>query len=120
MNTSHQRKKNQQKRILAAVIAVAGVCVLTACILAVENTLDMTQAVKVIVIIGSCVVLGAAFISAVVLDRAAGHYECKECHHNFQPTIIAYLLGMRSPTKRYLKCPKCGKYSYCKVKLYGE
>ena len=40
-------------------------------------------------------------------------------HHHFQPSIAAYLLGMRSPTKRYLKCPKCGKRNYCKV-IFSE
>lgn len=117
MNTSNQRNLNKKKRITAAIVAVLGVCILTACILAAENISNMTQTIKVMVIIGGCLVFGAAFIWAVILDRAAGHYECKECFHNFQPTIVAYLLGMRSPTKRYLKCPKCGKYSYCKLKL---
>lgn len=120
MSISRQKKKSHHKRILAAVIAVLGVCVLTACILASENISNMTQTVKVITIIGGCIAFGAAFIIAVILDRAAGHYECRECHHHFQPTITAYLLGMRSPTKRYLKCPKCGKYSYCKVELYEK
>lgn len=115
MNISNQRQKKHHKRILAAVIAVLGVCVLTACILATENISNMARMLKVIIIMGGCVAFGVAFIVAVILDRAAGHYECRECHYHFQPTIVAYLLGMRSPTKRYLKCPKCGKYSYCKV-----
>lgn len=117
MSISRQRKKNQHKRILAAVIAVLGVCVLTACILTTENISNMTQTMKLITIIGGCVAFGAAFIIAVILDRAAGHYRCKECHYLFQPTIAAYLLGMRSPTKRYLRCPKCREYSYCRVEL---
>lgn len=120
MNTSNQRKKNQRKRILSAVIAVVGVCALVACILSAENISAMTQITKIIVIIGGCLVFGASFIIAVVLDKTAGLYECRKCHHCFQPTAAAYLLGMRSPTKRYLKCPKCGKYCYCKVKLYGK
>lgn len=120
MNNSRQRKRNNHKRFLAAIIAVLGVCVLTICILASENISNMTQAVKVITIIGGSIAFGAAFIIAVILDRAAGQYECIECHHHFQPTITAYLLGMRSPTKRYLRCPKCRKYSYCKVGLYKK
>lgn len=117
MSILNQRKKNQHKRILAAVIAIWGVCVLTACILLANNISDMTQTAKIITIVGGCVAFGAAFITAIILDRAAGYYECRNCHHNFQPTIVAYLLGMRSPTKRYLKCPKCRKYSYCRVEL---
>lgn len=117
MNTS--KITNRKKRIFAAIIAVSGVCVLTVCILIAENIFNMMQTIKAVVIIGGCLVFGAAFILAVILDRAAGHYECRECHNNFQPTVAAYLLGMRSPTKRYLKCPKCGKCSYCKVR-FGE
>lgn len=119
MGISKKRKINQYKRIFAAVIAVLGVCVPTICILTTENISDMTQAAKITIIIGGCVVFGIAFIIAVILDRAAGHYECRECHHHFQPSIAAYLLGMRSPTKRYLKCPKCGKRNYCKV-IFSE
>lgn len=115
MKKSYQAQKNKRKRILAAMIAAFGVCALTACILAAENISNMTQAVKAITIIGGCIAFGTAFIVAVILDRAAGRYECRECHHKFQPTIAAYLLGMRSPTKRYLKCPKCESYSYCSV-----
>lgn len=120
MNISNQRQKKRHKRILAVVIAVLGVCVLTACILAVENISNMARMMKVIIIMGGCVAFGIAFIVAVILDRASGFYECRKCHYHFQPTITTYFLGMRSPTKRYLRCPKCGTYSFCKISLYEE
>lgn len=108
-------QRGKYKRIWAIVVALLGICVLTACILATEHFSEMGQIVKIITIVGGCLAFVIAFIGAVALDRAAGHYACRECHYHFQPTIVAYLLGMRFPTKRYLKCPKCGKYSYCKV-----
>ena len=67
-------------------------------------------------------VLGAAIICvgigiACVLEKDAGVYECKHCGARFVPTMKAYIFALHMPTSRRLKCPKCGKKSYCKKRL---
>lgn len=54
---------------------------------------------------------------ACVLDKDAGVYECPHCGEKFVPTMKAYVLGAHTLTRRRLKCPKCGKTSYCKKKV---
>lgn len=44
-------------------------------------------------------------------------YECKNCGEKFVPTLSAYVMGMHTPTKRYLKCPHCGKRNWCRSHL---
>lgn len=57
------------------------------------------------------------FLLSLVLDYFSGNYECRHCSHRFTPTIGAYIWGMHTITKIRLKCPKCGKKSFCKKKL---
>ena len=43
-----------------------------------------------------------------------GYYECKNCQHMFVPNYKEITLLMQTPTRRLLKCPKCGKWTWCK------
>ena len=43
-----------------------------------------------------------------------GYYECKNCQHMFVPNYKGIALLMQTPTKRLLKCTKCGKWTWCK------
>lgn len=61
------------------------------------------------------VILGIGICCVLIVD--AGVYECPECGEKFVPTMRAFVFGLHTFTKRNLKCPKCGKKSYCKKKL---
>lgn len=43
-----------------------------------------------------------------------GYYECKNCQHMFVPNYKEIALLMQTPTRRLLKCNKCGKWTWCK------
>ena len=43
-----------------------------------------------------------------------GYYECKNCQNMFVPNYKGIALLMQTPTRRLLKCPKCGKWTWCK------
>ncbi|MBR4087213.1 MAG: hypothetical protein IKK30_05085 [Clostridia bacterium] len=43
-----------------------------------------------------------------------GAYKCKNCGHEFVPTYTQALNAMHAGTTRYLKCPECGKRTWCK------
>ena len=74
-------------------------------------------------ILGAIIFSATAFVIiiafyALKLEMDAGYYECKNCHHRYVPT--SYLKVMFAPhiiTTRYMKCPKCGKYSWSKKVL---
>ena len=53
-------------------------------------------------------------IIALKFKVETGYYECKNCQHMFVPNYKEITLLMQTPTKRLLKCPKCGKWTWCK------
>lgn len=48
------------------------------------------------------------------LEVKAGYYECRHCHHRFVPSCNDVLWAMHMGTTRHLKCPECGRRSWCK------
>ena len=72
---------------------------------------------SIVLVVLSSITFIIALIAAIMLDYSAGDYECKKCGHRFKPTLSAYVWGAHTLTTRYLKCPHCGKKSFCKRKL---
>ncbi len=61
------------------------------------------------------VILGIGVCCVLTID--AGVYECPSCGEKFVPSMKDFISGAHTFTKRKLKCPKCGKKSYCKKRL---
>ena len=72
---------------------------------------------SVLLVVLSSITFIISLIVAILMDFDAGDYECKKCGKRFKPTLGAYILGAHTLTKRYLKCPHCGKKSFCKRRL---
>lgn len=51
---------------------------------------------------------------ALKLEVSVGAYKCKNCGHEIVPTYKQALNAMHRGTTRYLKCPECGKRTWCK------
>ena len=69
-----------------------------------------------LIVTGAIAIIGGILV-ATMLDMDAGTFECKYCKTRFKPTAGEYLKGAHTITKRKLKCPHCGKTSYCKRRL---
>ena len=54
---------------------------------------------------------------ALKLEVSVGAYRCKNCGHEIRPTYKQALGAMHRGTTRYLKCPACGKRTWCKKVL---
>ena len=112
-----QEKAEAKKKLIIAVI-VASVTLLaglTICLL--SELLEMETWLRVVLAVIGVVTIGTGIGLACVLERDAGVYECKHCGERFVPTMKAYLFAPHMPISRKLKCPKCGKKSYCKKRL---
>lgn len=111
-----ERKENKKKIILAVVVAIittlSGVLL---CLIA--EIAQMPTYLRVILIVAGFIVMLAGIAVACVLDRDAGYFQCPKCNSLFIPSLAAYVAGPHTLTKRQLKCPHCGKISYCKKKL---
>jgi DNA-directed RNA polymerase subunit RPC12/RpoP len=116
MKLIEEKKEAKKKLIIATIVAMANVlCGFVLMLLAAY--VDLKDWVKgVLILLGFLVMLGGIGV-ACVLEREAGVYECKSCGEQFIPTMKAYLIGSHYGTTRKLKCPKCGKKTYCKKRL---
>ena len=67
-----------------------------------------------VAIVSLCVIFLIPCFYALKLEVSVGAYRCKKCGHEIVPTYAEALNAMHAGTTRYLKCPKCGKRTWCK------
>ncbi len=70
-----------------------------------------------VAILALCVVFLIPCFYALKLEVSVGAYKCKNCGHEIVPTYKQALNAMHRGTTRYLKCPECGKRTWCKKVL---
>ena len=51
---------------------------------------------------------------ALKLEVSVGAYKCKNCGNEIVPTYKEAMMAMHKGFTRHLKCPKCGKRTWCK------
>ena len=68
-----------------------------------------------LLIIGITLILVASDIAVILLVAVSTEiFACDKCGEKFVPTLSAYVLGIHTLHRRRLKCPHCGKKSWCK------
>ena len=75
---------------------------------------------QIVAIIGISVVFLIPCFYALKLEVSVGAYKCKSCGNEIVPTYNQALYAMHLGTTRYLKCPKCGKRTWCKKVINKE
>ena len=96
------------------IVSVIGLlaCMAAAALLIPEGPL------QVVVILGAVVLFLPVCFYALKLEVSVGAYKCKNCGNEIVPTYTQALNAMHMGTTRYLKCPKCGKRTWCKKVIY--
>ena len=112
-----QEKAEAKKKIIIAVIIGVVTFIAGLAIMLIADLLEMETWLRIVLGVVGVVTLGIGIGLACVLERDAGTYECKHCGERFVPTMTAYLFAVHTLTTRRLKCPKCGKKSFCKKRL---
>lgn len=69
---------------------------------------------QTVAVIGITVLFIIPCFYALKLEISVGAYKCKNCGHEMKPGYAEAMWAMHSGTTRYLKCPKCGKRTWCK------
>ena len=119
MNLMQERKENKRKLILEVVIIF--ITLLSACtLILVTGYVELSTGWRVALIIVACVVMVSGIAVAAVMEMSAGAFECQKCGEYFVPTPMAYIMGVHTIMRRRLKCPKCGKKSWCKRTLQSR
>lgn len=69
---------------------------------------------QIVSILGICVVFLIPCLYALKLEVSVGAYKCKMCGQEIVPTYGEALRAMHMGFTRHLKCPHCGKRTWCK------
>ena len=98
---------------MPAVIVMLALCCLA-------SYLEMPTALRIVLIVVGFVYVIFVCAFAIKIEQKAGEYECRKCGHRYEPKYSAVLMAMHSGRTRFMKCPKCEKWSWQKKKVKGE
>lgn len=107
-----EKIQNKKKLIGEILIGCAFICSVITLILLV-GIVSIATYLKIILIVLSFIFIFVGLFGLVLLDVNIGYFECAECHERFIPSIKDYVFGMHTLKKRKLKCPMCGKKTWC-------
>lgn len=107
-----ERIQNKKKLIGEILIGCAFIGSIITLILLV-GLVSIATYLKIILIVLSFIFIFVGLFGLVLLDVNIGYFECAECHERFIPSIKDYVFGMHTLKKRKLKCPICGKKTWC-------
>ena len=118
VNSSSDQKQKTDKFLLSLEIVI-GLCaiLLIFASIAISQLVQTTTFLKtLIIVVGFAIFLALCFI-ALKIQQVAGYYKCNKCNHTFVPSYKQVLVAMHVGRTRYVKCPHCGKKSWCKKVL---
>ena len=104
--------KNKQRIILSVAGVFLSISLLVVSAILAEKEL-IKAATAVLFTVISVILVIVAVIYACKVDYETGVYECRNCENIFKPAFKDYLWGAHTMNKRHLRCPKCGKKSWC-------
>ena len=105
----YHKRLRHSAYVIVATSLIALICLMTLISLLIHECgfQDFLIIVSVILFIIPCII-------ALKFKVETGYYECKNCQHMFVPNYKEIALLMQTPTRRLLKCTKCGKWTWCK------
>ena len=83
-------------------------------ILFVASYIEMANWLKALLIVISLLILLFGVVFGIRIEQTAGYYKCRNCEHKYIPTFNSVLWAMHFGRTRFMKCPKCKKYSWNK------
>ena len=119
MKLIDENREARKKLILSIIVGITSVITAVAVIL-VCGLAEMPVWARAVLISAAVLTIVSGIMTACFLDKDAGVYECPHCGCRFVPDIKNYVLGAHTLTRRKLKCPECGKRSYCRKRISVE
>ena len=113
-----QMAKNEEryhKRLLhSAYVIIATSLTALICLMSLISLLIPECGFQEFLITVSVILFIIPCMIALKFKAETGYYECKNCQHMFVPNYKEIAVLMQTPTRRLLKCTKCGKWTWCK------
>lgn len=108
-----ENKERMTLSIICGVITVIAVCALVM----LASYLELPVVVRILLLVCAVFTAIAGIGAAARLEVKAGYYECPHCGTLFVPTMMDYVKGYHTLTRRRLTCPTCGKTSMCRHRI---
>lgn len=83
----------------------------------VASFVEMGTWLRIILILFGLITFIIGMHHSLKIEQAAGYYKCGKCHYKYVPKYKNVFLAMHIIRTRYMKCPKCHKYSWQKKVL---
>ena len=74
---------------------------------------DMTDNSRLFIIVSSTIFVALISLVLLKIEQIAGYYKCDKCQHTYIPSYKLMFFAPHFGRTRYLKCPECGKKSFC-------
>lgn len=104
-------RKIAKRSLWVGIVAMLSAMLPAFTLIYLAGLLEMEDWIRVLMIVIGFVALIGGLIAAIALEVTSGAFECAKCGKRFMPTTAAYLWGVHTATRRWLKCPHCGKKS---------
>lgn len=115
-----EKEENKKKLWLTFIVGIIATITFLTLILVVCMYTDAIETpVKITLVAIACVIFAVGMYVVMQGERTIGYYKCKKCGETFVPGFIQYTMGMHVFTTRWLKCPCCGKKSWC-IKIMSK
>ena len=111
-------KEESDKRLLRLEIFIGyASSIMFLALIFVASFINMPTYLRILLISFGLINFAIGMHYALKIEQTAGYYECGKCNHKYIPTYKSVFLAMHVGRTRYMKCPKCGKYSWNKKVL---
>ena len=116
-----KQKQESDKRLLKFEILLGVVAVLPFIVAIIIASIVPMEEWKGGLLVGlSLLPLLIATPFALRIEQKAGYYECQKCGHRHVPIYSSVFWAMHLNRTRYMRCPKCGAWSWQKKVLEKE
>ena len=110
---SNEERYHKRLRYSANVIVIISL-VTVICLITLISLLIPEGGFQYFLIIVSIILFIIPCLIALKFKVETGYYECKNCQNMFVPSYKGIAVLLQTPTRKLLKCTKCGKWTWCK------
>ena len=114
-----QEKTNKFLLSLEWVIGILSIIELLTFTL-IASYVEMPDCLRVILIVIGFLICLVGVYFCLIIEKDAGFYECKYCHHKYIPTYKQVLWSAHMGRTRKMKCPNCNRKSWQKKTINKE
>lgn len=116
MNLIRENAENKERMTLSMICGVITVIAVCALVM-LASYLELPVAGRILLLVSAVLTAIVGIDAAARLEVKAGYYECPHCGTLFVPTMMDYVKGYHTLTRRRLTCPTCGKTGMCRHRI---